>query len=680
MENEPGAVPQVCEPKSAVTRLMLDDRTSGRTEPHSESAASEQDVPGTDDQTRPIHMNTAGAHLVERGTESQVKRGDLVSPVPRAPTERVHKSRLVPPRPAKDIILDNRLMVSSIVAACRQTDPPPKKPNVVMGSQIPSSDEAAAGNCSPAAGGGVSCSDGRAGPVVPVRSENRINEFSSPTSVDSLKEKNCVDKMAEIDGEGWDGPSSQDENTENETAVRGKTSQSLLHHQRTGSETLEMTTSEDKALKDDGHLSCSGFETKQTQTEIDAFLPAAEETSGLLEKLEKWRIYDEESVREAAKIQDSFSQHLEGNNQTKTPESAFLPVEMSKHWNSLEKTTESRLRRCVDAPGPPNQWISDVKQRLKNAAENMSNQHDAVDQADQSTGQMTGITLTLKDFREGSETPELRAAARSALITDCLVSGMLEAASLGKLPQTDEVSTENTSAVVFSVREFKVDVTDSVDVEEEKQSQSDLTGTSCSEEFVFIETHFAEPAKTKMLESGSDSGLVDSLRNQVAEAVAKKTRQRETVPRSRLVPAEKVVEMQLKRHQTMRPTAQSHAGQSSKVRRLIEITADEIKAMAVPELMLMSLQEGGIVADQQINESAGLDTGGLEGLSVGGVDSCEEVCEEAAQQPAAQPVTEVVVEDVKVVPVVSSMKLLRGRKGISLDSRNHGQKTECKIS
>lgn len=564
MKNDPGSV--------AVTRLTVEDQAfKGKTKPHSEpevklSVASEQDVlatemkPSFDDKIRRIQIKAKGTQLLAHQTESQVKCVDPVSPVPRASTEEVHKSRLVPPRPAKDIIQDNKAIVSSLMAACKQN----LHFAVVMGNENPSSAEDAVFQCSSA-----------------------------------------VDRIFE-------------------------------NQQKDGN-----------ACRD---VSC--------------------------------------------------------------PTSPLLPIEMLEDWISLKKMIQSRQRFIENqgfnpetsstfshVPGSPNQWISDFKETLKSVPKNVSNQRDTVDQGNQSTGQMRGVELTeegeqaLMDLREGSETPEdpesseLSAAGYSALIKVCPVSGMLEAASLEVLPQTIDVSLVNTSEVMSSVGKFKVTEenprANSVDKEEQKQCQSGPTVASCYEQLVFIETYFAEPAKTKMLESvGSHWGLVDSSRNPVAEVVAKTNKQKETVQRCCLVPDEEDVEMQLKRHQTL--SSNSHVGQSSKVRRLLEITADEIKAMAVPELMLMSLQDGGIVDGRQSDEPTVLNTEDLEELSAGDMDSCEEVDEDTAQQPAAQqqpqPVTEVFVEDVKVIPVVSGIKLLRGRRGFSLDSRKDKQQAKCKIS
>lgn len=649
-------------------------------------------------------------------------------------TEEVHKSRLVPPRPAKDIILDKMTIVSSIMAVGKQNSLTKEKQTqdiaVVIGNETPSSDTVAANKSlsavdhifqNQAKDGNtcrdVRCSKGELVPDIPVlgAKEKKRNKLNTATSVDTLKENEFVDKMAEIDGEECDG-SFEDEDTKllidlvkkNEMVVSmGKTSQSLLHQQQTVSENLGSTLNEVTALKKDNP--------------------------------KPRRIYEGEPVREAVqiqeKIQDNSSEHLGRNDQTETPNSStlspFVPIEMWKDWSGLEDTIQSMLRGFIenqgfvaeisrifpDVSGSLNQWISDLEETLKNVAENVSDQYNRADQV--STGQMTVIKLTtegelpLKDLQEGiktSEDPESMeqgAAGHSAIIKQ---SGMLEVASLEVHPQTSNVSMdsrkvcedvqdppasddqENTSWVMSTICKFKVEVIESsseeksgmnsVDKVEEKQSQSDPLVTSCSEEFVFVESYFAEPAKTKMVAPGSDLGLVDSSTRQVAEVVAKANKQREIVHRSQsclVIPVEEVIESQFKRYRML--STNSHVGRGSKVRRLIEITADEIKAMAVPELVLMSLQEGIIFEDRRVDELTGSNTEDLEEQSAGDIDSCEEIDEEAEQQLATQhqPVMEVIVEDVKVTPV-SKVKHLCGRKGFSLDSRKGEHKTGCKIS
>ncbi|XP_074483279.1 uncharacterized protein lrrfip1b isoform X2 [Sebastes fasciatus] len=668
---------QMCAPKSAVTGLIVDGQAfKRRTKPHSESVASNRDVLVTEMERYfdgKIQTNLGGTQPFVHPSESQANCVGLVSPVRGASTGKVHKSRLVPPRPVKDIILDNKAMVSSIMAAGRLNQEKQKQHiAVVMGN--PSSDRDVARNCSSAVDqiyqnqerdgntySDVKCSEGEVVSDIPAlgAKEDRINEFSTPTSVDSWKENEFVDKLAEIVGDECDGSFEDEESNvltdlvEHETvASMGKPPQSATVSENWGS-----NRNEDKALKNNGDLSCSGVsegpssETKLKPSGLDAFLPAEGAIIGRKSgTLENWRINDEEPVREAAQIQektqDNPSERPESKDQTETPKSPapFVPVETWKDWSCLEKTIQSMLRGFVEnqgfaaeisrispeVPESLHRWISDFEKTLKNVAENVSDQRDTVDQ------ESTGIKLTpegelpLKDIPDEPEREEPSTAGHSEIIKDCSVSGMLEIH-----PQTyvsldsrtppasdDQEATESTSGGMPSICNYRVKVTESSQ-EEGRRSQGDPTVTSWSEEFVFVEFYFAEPART-----------------------------------NRVPAAEEVFETQLKRHRTLATNSQS-----LKVRRLIEIT-DEIKAMAVPELLFMSLQEGRVIEDERIDESSGSISEDQEELSVGDMDSCEEVDEDA---------TEVVVEDVKVA---TGVKHLSGRRG----SGSHKHKTDCKIS
>ncbi|XP_078099491.1 uncharacterized protein lrrfip1b isoform X2 [Sander vitreus] len=347
------------------------------------------------------------------------------------------------------------------------------------------------------------------------------------------------------------------------------------------------------------------------------------------------------------------SDRPECNDQTETSKSSikFVPVEMWKDWSSLKKKIRSMLkgfvekqscaakisRKFPDVPESLNRWISDF-----------------VDLAAEDEVPLEDLTAGSKRT-EDPESVGQSAAGHSTIVKDRSVSEMFEVASLEVHPQTyprkvcedvqeprasaDQDATGSTSGGMQGIYNFTLKVTESSPEEtpgassveiEEKQSQSDPTVMSWSEEIVFVEFYFAEPAKPKC------------------------------------VPVEEVVETQLSRRRTL-----STNSPSSTVRRLLEMTADEIKAMAVPELLLMSLQEG-IIEDQCIVESKGSTAEDQEELSVGDLDSCEEVLE-MQQQPAV----EAVVGDVSVA---SSVKNLSKRRGFGLRSRKYEHKTDCKIS
>lgn len=179
------------------------------------------------------------------------------------------------------------------------------------------------------------------------------------------------------------------------------------------------------------------------------------------------------------------------------------------------------------------------------------------------------------------------------------------------------------------------------------RSHSNPVVMSCSEEFLLVEPH------TKMAEPDSDQGL----------AVAKNTQSQ---------------------HMSLR---NSDLGRSSKIRRLIVITTEEIKMMSVPELVLMNLPEGRVEECGPTNKSTGWNTEDPEEeLPVGDIDSCEEVVEDATQQLATQeqatqqhhPTTGFSAE--RICPETSCVNQPRGKKRLSSDSRKDQKQTDCKIS
>ncbi|XP_028253444.1 leucine-rich repeat flightless-interacting protein 1 isoform X3 [Parambassis ranga] len=168
--------------------------------------------------------------------------------------------------------------------------------------------------------------------------------------------------------------------------------------------------------------------------------------------------------------------------------------------------------------------------------------------------------------------------------------------------------------------------------------------TSCCEEFVFIDSYFAEPVVSTAEESRSDVGVLDSStrpeRRDRIGAMKARRNQRAQVWRSRsclLVPAEDSKE--LKRSRAL--SANAAVAQSSKVRRLIKATAEEIKNMVVPELAVMRFQDG-----RQTGESSGLDADFLEEWMAADMDSCEEVEEDLALHQESGPV---ILEGVEVI-------------------------------
>ncbi|XP_039979007.1 flagellar attachment zone protein 1 isoform X2 [Xiphias gladius] len=743
------------QPGSKAAQLVTEDQAlKGRTKPESEPSSEEKefrvDISAVlhrdvlaveeecsfDDRNCKIQTNLGGTRPLACQLEGQAK--EVVSTVRRASTEKVLRSRLVPPRSVKDIILNKKAIVSSISAAGKPNSLTQEKPKQdvtrVVGNVTSASDRDFAQKCSSAVDISFQnqekdvktstngrCSQREVLPDIPAlcAKENKINEISTPTSVNGLKENEFVDELSEIEV----------------------------------SENLGCTLNEGNAFENEGDFSCScvseglSYETKVKTSELDAYVRAEEAVIGerlsTLEELMKQRIYEEEPGREAVQIQKMIQDiSFECKEQTKTPKlstvSPFVPSEMLKTIQSLVRAFVenqgfvAEISRIVpEIPRSLNRWISELEDVLKNAAGNVD-QHDTDYQESPSQMKLTSESeLPLKDLPEGSKTPEdpedveESTAGHSTTLKDGSVPGILEVPLLAVQTydvfvdssgsrskggediqdlreRDDREATDNTLEGVSSTCSSEVEVVESSQEgksgvkSDEKQSESDAKVTNCCQDFVIVKSYFAEPVSlTRVVASALDQGLVDVSKNpktlkrisvvdnQGAEVVAKTNEQRPIVDKNQsclVGPVEDPKDIQLKRHRTL--SANSYVDQSSKIRRLIEITADEIEAMAVPELALMSLREGRILEDRQIQASQGSNTDDLEDMLVEDMDSCEEADETAvAQQPAmhqpCQPVTEVVVEDVKVVTVASSMKHLRG---VGLDNRKDEHKTECQIS
>ncbi|XP_018528467.1 leucine-rich repeat flightless-interacting protein 1 isoform X18 [Lates calcarifer] len=551
-------------------------RKKVQTQPGPDPALKGRTKPDRGSEFRP---ETSAASLLavpvvekKRSFEGPLTPEEVVSPVCRTSTSRLLRSRLVPPRPAKDIILDNKAVVSSFFSA----------------EKLNSQKQDARGNefmatCS---------STGRDGPglrgeVVSERAqcskEQKIDEVSSPTS-----EKSEINEAAPE--ETITGLSV------NETVVL---TDQISEQQQTLSET------------DDG-----GSEDLNDETQL--------KTSGL----------DGEEAVNGGTVQEP-EEHEDLERGAERPDSKDQTVTVSglEDWTGLEKTIQNILRGFVESlglgsetSGSVNRWISDLEETLRKSVLNQQ----------ESTNQMKPeLSLTDPGSRPG------RPAVPNSSVSEVLQGEV----------QTHEVSVDSPgSRGEVQVQDLREEQTSEV---VSGMNQSDVKVTSCQKDFVFIESYFSEPVKTRSVESASDQGLVET-------AVMSKTNDRD----------EDLKDVQLKRHRTL--STNSGADQSSKIRRLLEITADEIRAMAVPELVLKSLRDGRV-----IDESPPSNPDNVEERSIEDMDSCEEADEkdtmqQLATQPQCQPVTEVVIEDVKVVPA--------SRKRWSLDDRKQKNTAECQIS
>lgn len=628
-------VNQKCESKSAVTRSIVGNQAfKGRTRPDSEpglnpSSVSHQDVPVME-MKRSFNDRNSQTQTDVEGTRLKVK----CEAVRRASAEKIHKSRLVPPRPAKDMILDNKVL-SLIPAGKRNCLTQEKHKLDIAGvkNETSSSHRDVVQTCSSAvnpsfqnqqADGSCSEREVKSDISTVCAEEKTTNEIIAPTSVNTMN----TNEFVEIDGEQCD-----------------EVTDFLTDLVKTSLKLQQETITENQA--DLSYTSISeGPSLAKLKTMTDDLTPPVEkamsdERSGTPEDpVEEVQIEDT--------IQHNSSERPERKDQTETSKlstaSAFFSSDSWKDWSGLENMFHSVLQGFMEDGGLPeipeslHQWLSDLE---KGNVSNKPLQCESIDHESARRPMEPELTaeveLPVKDSPEGPKT----AAGHIAITKICSVSGMFDDPSLlehedvsGSTSKVceDEEAAENTSS---STCDPEGEVGGS-------SSKEDELSRSCCHDLVFINSYFAEPVKTRSVSSGSNASTNPKT---FVEVVSEPKQQREIVP---------VV-----------------VGQSSKVRRLLEITADEIRAMAVPELAVMSLREGRIVADRWIDESPGLNIEVHEEASVTDMDSCEEVDEVdeeveevATQQPAEQ--QEGRPEE----------KRLSGRKRFCL----HKHKTECKIS
>lgn len=168
---------------------------------------------------------------------------------------------------------------------------------------------------------------------------------------------------------------------------------------------------------------------------------------------------------------------------------------------------------------------------------------------------------------------------------------------------------------------------------QERQSGWDSTMASCYEEFVFVESYFAEPEPHQSPEEPSEPSSEDD---------------------------------QLIGHEANCPV-----GQRSKVRRILEDTAEEIRTMVVPELTLLSPEDRRVQGHPRASpwiqaslQIQALPESNAEDVLVEDMDSCEEADEdEEEHHPAAK----------AVVRAMSSVR-------VGVVNRKKEHKPECRIS
>ncbi|XP_015813359.3 leucine-rich repeat flightless-interacting protein 1 isoform X3 [Nothobranchius furzeri] len=181
--------------------------------------------------------------------------------------------------------------------------------------------------------------------------------------------------------------------------------------------------------------------------------------------------------------------------------------------------------------------------------------------------------------------------------------------------------------------------------------QSESPVKASSEEVVFIDSHFAEPPNP-VIESKSDPNFSDSS--------AKK-------PESHPGSLGKEV------RRSLTTSANSNNGQSSTVMKLLEVTAEELRAIAVPELALLSLQEGRPVDVCPCSKAVSADE-----VSSRDMDSCEEAAEGDSDTNPASELTRIhiggLVGDKDVLPPG------KNHEEVHLYSRKEQNSADCRVS
>uniref|UniRef100_A0A8C6LSI7 Elongation factor 1-beta n=1 Tax=Nothobranchius furzeri TaxID=105023 RepID=A0A8C6LSI7_NOTFU len=120
-------------------------------------------------------------------------------------------------------------------------------------------------------------------------------------------------------------------------------------------------------------------------------------------------------------------------------------------------------------------------------------------------------------------------------------------------------------------------------------------------------------------------------------------------------------------------SANSNNGQSSTVMKLLEVTAEELRAIAVPELALLSLQEGRPVDVCPCSKAVSADE-----VSSRDMDSCEEAAEGDSDTNPASELTRIhiggLVGDKDVLPPG------KNHEEVHLYSRKEQNSADCRVS
>uniref|UniRef100_A0A3B3IAW8 Uncharacterized protein n=1 Tax=Oryzias latipes TaxID=8090 RepID=A0A3B3IAW8_ORYLA len=453
-------------------------------------------------------------------------------------TEKVFKSRLVPPRPARDILLDHRATVLNLLAVEKK----------------PSAEET---TCSV---GGLEQSCPLTGPEKEglMTSSRKSSEEDAGSNMSSLtkEQEGTCDVGTQTPGNHlreW-GPHGMDEDTVEEKVVP----------------TRWPVGAEGSSFCKD-HLGHPEVQCSETKLEPEGDGPP--HSRGTRKNLKDWRIHE----ARANQILRGFFEHTTGQES----DSMLVAVRntfqgLVHRWTSVTNMTKVLSEVLISL----HKWIIDLDNLMTTGVE--SDQGDAGPEEPMRRVSNLSAEGGLMHFRPNQlrEDPAFvevpLAGWSTAPRSVWSAPEMLQ--PYGSTDQEEKQTIREESEIKSSQEE---DLGDHPAMSNSAASETE----SFTEDFVFVDSYFAEPLQPSFN------------------------------PKPPL-------------GQPRAEDGKLHVGQSSKVRRLIETTAEEIKAMAVPELVMVSLQEG-----RQLNGLSWLNVGSTQEQPSGDMDSCEEADEEQDPPP-----------------------------------------------
>ncbi|XP_023185477.1 uncharacterized protein LOC102238078 isoform X5 [Xiphophorus maculatus] len=500
------------------------------------------------------------------------------------PAQKVFRSRLVPPRSAKDIILGNRAMVLGLSAAEKLSSP---------------SEEAITQDASLALQSESSSSE--------TNFEQKHMSTSDLGSQSQDEDRNAED---EVSGFSEEGPSL-------EAAAESNKSKA----EAAGGEEGSIRRTE-----------------VSPETKVHFTSPPENQSTG-------------EPLQRAAQVHKAFPE----SPKTTSP---FPPEEM---WTSLVMNVQDLLQGLEDKPGFVveisrifseilmclHHWISDLENTLRNRVgrESCLNDGGGHESVWPLRGTRLSTWLLTSLTRETAEGPGCEEEHLAGCSSSPRVNSARERMEDPSGSSSRVCSTSHDHCTTNDEREMRSRARDVELKAESEASPPDSPLKTVSGDFVFVDLHFSESHKNST-DSRSDS----------------QTHVLTSVKDSKELGG------------NCSSSAHSSVGQSSFVRRFMEVTAEEIRALAVPELALVGLQEG-----RRLDRSS---VGSTEELSVGDMDSCEEADEEEEVQllPSQQQNRSTMEDEVQVIaPSLGTMEPETEHEEPGLDSGKNDN-TDCKLS